>query len=158
MIDSLFHNIWNWTASFPEGTQFVAVFLAGAIPLLEGHGAAALGVAVGVHPVIAATSAIAGNVVAMLAIALASNRLRAGITPKSQAREKRQKFMEFYDKYGVPVTALVAEAWLPAGLTTVLLIAMGASRRQVIIWQTISIIVWTVGMTLAVTGVISSFF
>lgn len=158
MFEDLFNNIWQWTNSLPDSIQFIAVFIAGAIPLLEGQVAAAIGVAVGVHPVIAATSAIIGNVVSMLAITLLTDGLHARLTrDKEQKSDKNQRLLELYHKYGVPLTTLIAQVWVPAGITTILLISIGASKRQVIIWQTISIIVWTVGMTLVVTGAISAF-
>lgn len=154
MIESLTNTVWNFTQSFPEPLQWVAILVAGAIPLFEGHGAAVLGITIGVQPVAATISAIAGNLVSMLVFASLSNYLRDKITPQRQAR-KKERIHHLYNRYGVPLVSLIAEIWLPSALTTILLISFGATKRQVIIWQTVTIIVWSVGMALIATGIIT---
>lgn len=160
MIEDLITNIWQWTNSVPPSWQFLAVFVAGAIPFFEGHGAVALGIAVGVNPVLATGCAILGNFASMLAFASMSDRLRTRLVPSGQvekAGEKQDRLQRLYNKYGVPIVSIVAEVWLPSALTTVLLVSFGASKRQVIVWQMVSICLWTIGMALAVTGVITIF-
>lgn len=152
MIDTLTTTIWEFTQSFPEPLQWLAVLIGGAIPLLEGHGAALIGIAIGIHPVAATVSAIVGNLVSMLAFASMSNYFRQKLAPNAR---KKERLHHLYNRYGVPIVSLVAEFWLPSALTTILLISFGATKRQVIIWQTITIIVWTVGVALFATGVIS---
>lgn len=154
MIESLTNTVWNFTQSFPEPLQWAAILVAGAIPLLEGHGAAVLGITIGVQPVAATISAISGNLAAMLVFASLSNYLRDKITPQRKAR-KKERIHHLYNRYGVPLVSLIAEIWLPSALTTILLISFGATKRQVIIWQTVTIIVWSVAMALIATGIIT---
>src|SRR6218665_1718910 len=66
----------NLVAQVPELLQPVIVALAGAVPFIEGEGAAAIGIIGGIHPLVAAVAAVIGNLlcVAILVFVGASAR------------------------------------------------------------------------------------
>lgn len=150
----ILQTMWELTASLPTALQWFGVMLAGAIPLLEGHGATALGIAVGVHPILATAAGILGNVAVMLIVAAFSSRLRERLLRDNKKTERREKIHRLYNRYGVPVVSIVAEFWLPSALTTVLLVSFGAQKKQVMVWQAVAIVIWSVGTALLLTGVI----
>jgi len=70
----------------PDFVQPVILVLAGAIPFLEGEGAAVLGVLSGVNPVAAALAAIAGNVLCVAAVVWLGSWMRSGIVERRRRR------------------------------------------------------------------------
>lgn len=158
MFEDLITSIWEFTNSTHPALQWIVVMFAGALPILEGHGATFLGIAAGVNPIVAAVAAGIGNLISMLTFVALSGRFRERLAKDVKRTERKEKLHKTYDKYGVPVVSLVAEFWLPSGLTSVLLLTFGASKHKVILWQTITIIVWTALAALAATGVVTIFF
>ncbi|PUB26041.1 hypothetical protein C8K30_106128 [Promicromonospora sp. AC04] len=72
-------NPYEWlqdlVAQVPEIVQPLIVALAGAIPYIEGEGSGALRVFAGIHPVVAAVSGAAGNIIAVVLLTLAATGL-----------------------------------------------------------------------------------
>jgi hypothetical protein len=66
-------------AQVPEFVQPLIVALAGAVPFIEGEGAAVIGVIGGVHPVAAVLAGIAGNFLCVLVLVTLSSRTRSAI-------------------------------------------------------------------------------
>ncbi|WP_449283802.1 small multidrug efflux protein [Leucobacter sp.] len=65
----------------PELVQPLIVALAGAVPFIEGEGAATIGIIGGIHPVLAVAAAIVGNFVCVaLLVMLGSGARRAVVT------------------------------------------------------------------------------
>jgi uncharacterized membrane protein len=70
----------------PEPAQPLILVLAGAIPFVEGEGAAALGVLSGVNPVVAALAAIVGNVLCVAAVVWLGSWVRSGVVERRRRR------------------------------------------------------------------------
>jgi hypothetical protein len=75
-------------AQVPELVQPLILAAAGAIPFIEGEGGAMIGVIGGVHPLVAAVSAVVGNFLAVVLVVLLSARVRAAaVTGKARRAE-----------------------------------------------------------------------
>jgi len=78
-------------AQVPELVQPLIVALAGAVPFIEGEGAAVIGVIGGVHPVAAVLAGIVGNFLCVLVLVTLSSRTRSAIVShrrnRAEARE-----------------------------------------------------------------------
>lgn len=154
----------NWVAQVPELVQPLIVALAGAIPFIEGEGAATIGIVGGIHPVIAAIAAIVGNFVCVAVLVLASSRARTAIVNRSQGNDpaladgesasgeapaadrkaaRRGKFQRAFERYGVPGVSLLGPLLLPTQFTATMLAAAGISKARVLFWQALAIIGWT---------------
>lgn len=145
----------SFTDSLPPFLQWLGVMAAGAVPFIESYGGSALGVAAGVHPVVAVAAAVIGNVATMLlAVGLSgTTRDRLVGAPREQS-PRRQRLRARFDKWGVPGVSLLGQTLLPSQITSAALVSFGANRRQIIVWQFISIMVWgTVFATLVHLGV-----
>lgn len=70
----------------PEIVQPLVVALAGAIPYIEGEGAAALGVIAGIHPVVAGVAGATGNIAAVVLVVLLSSRVRTAALARRDRR------------------------------------------------------------------------
>jgi hypothetical protein len=83
-------NPYEWLQTFiaqvPEILQPLIVALAGAIPYVEGEGAAAFGIIAGIHPVVAAIAGATGNIACVLGVVFLGSRLRERMVSRRVTR------------------------------------------------------------------------
>jgi hypothetical protein len=70
----------------PELLQPLIVALAGAVPFIEGEGAATIGILGGLHPVVAVIAGAAGNFLCVTVLVLASSGARSAIVNRRRVR------------------------------------------------------------------------
>jgi len=146
-------------ARMPDILQPVIVALAGAVPFIEGEGAAGIGIIGGIHPVVAALSGAIGNFVCVAVVVLVAARVRTAVTTRGGAPEKpksarSEKFQKAYHRYGTPGVSLLGPLLLPTQFTAAALTATGVPPRTVLLWQGAAIVMWTTIITLFITGVL----
>ncbi|MDF2578594.1 MULTISPECIES: small multidrug efflux protein [Microbacterium] len=146
-------------ARMPDILQPVIVALAGAVPFIEGEGAAGIGIIGGIHPVVAALSGAIGNFVCVAVVVLVAARVRTAVTTRGGAPEKpksarSEKFQKAYHRYGTPGVSLLGPLLLPTQFTAAALTATGVPPRIVLLWQGAAIVMWTTIITLFITGVL----
>lgn len=83
---NLIETFQNLVAQVPELVQPLIVALAGAVPFIEGEGAASIGILGGIHPVIAAASGIVGNFLCVLVLVLLSSGARNAVVNRRHER------------------------------------------------------------------------
>ena len=160
----------NLVAQVPELVQPLIVALAAAVPFIEGEGAAVIGVIGGIHPVVAAVSAVIGNFVCVAVLVVLGAGARqvivsrravrvgaAGEEPAepaepTRAQARRAKFQRALTRYGVPGVSLLGPLLLPTHFTATMLAAAGVGKARVLAWQAVAIVGWTTALTLVVTG------
>ncbi|MFP7761205.1 hypothetical protein [Marisediminicola sp. LYQ134] len=140
MIDSL----QDFTASLPPVLQWLGVMLASAIPFIESYGGAVIGVLAGINPVVAIVAAVVGNVISMVVFVLSAHGVRSKVTQPKELSPRREKLRQRFDRFGVPGVSLLGQTILPSQITSAAMVSFGASKNAVILWQTISIIIWGV--------------
>lgn len=143
----MFDALQDFTSSLPELLQWLGVLLISAIPFVESYFGSAVGILVGVNPVVAVVAAIIGNVLSMLAFVLGTHRVRSRVTSKQQPKAlspRRQKLYARFEQWGVPGVSLLGQLFLPSQITSAAMVSFGASKNSVILWQVISIILWGV--------------
>jgi uncharacterized membrane protein len=139
--------------------QPLIVALAGAVPFIEGEGAAAIGIVGGIHPAVAAIAGAIGNLICVAVVVFATSRVRTAVTTRRGAVEKpltarRQKFEKAYHRYGTPGVSLLGPLLLPTQFTAAALTSTGVSPLRVLAWQAAAIVLWTTVITLILTGVL----
>lgn len=86
-------NPYPWLQDFinqvPDILQPVMVALVAFIPYIEGEGAAAFGIIAGIHPVVAALAAMAGNFLCVVGVVLLGSRIRGGVVARRAARSAK---------------------------------------------------------------------
>lgn len=140
-------NLQDFTTSLPEFLQWLGVMLIAAIPFVESYFGSAVGVIVGINPVVAVGAAVVGNVISMLIFVLSAHGIRSKATRGKAPKElspSRAKLKERFDRYGVPGVSLLGQIFLPSQITSAAMVSFGAPKNQVILWQVISIIIWGV--------------
>lgn len=161
----------DWGAAW----QYVVMFLMAAAPWLDVFVVVPLGVAWGLNPFGVSIVAFVGNWIPLLLLALFFREFTAWRSRvKARKALKRQKALEasgestavenvpssdlagspkkyrrarqIWEKYGVPGLALLAPALVGTDIATLLALSFGSSRRWVMSWMTVSLLVWTVLM------------
>lgn len=176
---NLIETFQNLVAQVPELVQPLIVALAGAIPFIEGEGAAGIGIIGGINPVVAAIAAIVGNFACVSILVLASSGARQAIVNRSRVRQsvasdgtiidesvvsadsgrkaaRREKFQRAFTRYGVPGVSLLGPLLLPTHFTATMLAAAGVSKARVLFWQAVAIIGWTTVVTVIIWSAISA--
>ena len=139
MIESL----QDFTESLPPLLQWLGVMVAGAIPFVESYFGSVIGVIAGIAPPVAILAAVLGNIASMLAIVLGADAIRNRIArPQKEPSSRRLKLRRAFDKYGVAGVSLLGQTILPSQITSMAMVSFGAPKNAVILWQTISIILW----------------
>lgn len=153
----MIETLQDFTASLPPMLQWVGVLLISAIPFVESYFGSAIGVIIGLNPVVAVALASIGNALSMVLFVLAAHKVRAKATAKNGPKEltaKQQKLRERLDRYGVPGVSLLGQLLLPTQITATILVSFGIKKNTVIVWQIISIALWgIIFATLASLGV-----
>jgi len=154
----------GFTQSLPAWLQWAGVMLAAAIPLVESHFGALVGVIAGIPLPVAIIAAAVGNAASVLvfvAVAdaarrrvLARTRARSGDAPTAEGAEasepangassRRRRFMRLFERFGVPGVGLLGQMVIPNQFTAGMMISLGASPRTVVLWQMIGIALWAV--------------
>lgn len=79
-------NPYPWLQDFvdqvPEFLHPVIVALVAAVPYIEGEGAAVFGIIAGITPIVAALAAMAGNILAVVAVVLFGSRVRGAVVDR----------------------------------------------------------------------------
>ena len=174
MLDNLHQDLMSFTSSLPPALQWLGVMLAGCIPFIESYGASSIGIVAGVPVVLSVFAAIVGNIATMLIAVIGAGAGRLKIaelrSPQSFQRSSAEnrlgssrlarrgsRLMAMVHRFGVPVVCMVGQTLLPSQITSVMMVAAGASKKQVILWQCASIVVWAVVFAGIATGVIQAF-
>lgn len=146
MEPQMIESIQGFAGSIPDWLQWAGIILVSAIPFVESYFGAVIGVAIGLHPVVAVLMAIIGNVASMLAFVYGAGAIRDRATKNKESDEspKRQRLKRMFDKFGVPGVSLLGQTLLPSQITSMAMVGFGANRNVVAFWQIISIILWGV--------------
>lgn len=156
-IADLFQRLAEYAASVEPWQQFLVILLAGAVPFIESYLGSFLGVALGIEPSAAVVAtAVLGNVISTFALIALAARARSAATSRrgdsggdkagdSKPPSNRQrKIARYVEKLGVPGVSLLGPIILASQITGPTLVALGADKRAVYLFQGISIIAWGV--------------
>ncbi|WP_368496286.1 small multidrug efflux protein [Herbiconiux sp. A18JL235] len=101
-------------AQVPELLRPLIVALAGAVPFIEGEGAASIGIIGGLHPVVAVLSGAIGNFLCVMVLVLAGSGARSAVIARrdsrhaERARAREEVFAGTAPASAAPVDAGVA--------------------------------------------------
>jgi hypothetical protein len=164
-VDEPVRTFQDLVAQVPEAVQPIIVTLAGAIPFVEGEGAAVIGILGGIHPVVAGFAAATGNFLSVLAVVLLSSRARTAAMagrarhvepPEPEAESKRRRrFRRWLVRFGVPGASILGPLAIPTQFTSAMLIAAGTPRGWVLLWQAVAIVLWTTVATALAWGALT---
>lgn len=164
-------------------TYFV-LFLLAAAPWLEVFLVIPLGVGIGLNPLAVAITGFIGNWIPIILIVLFFKKLSewrerrkerkrlkeiayeqatyvgSGLSTEEENiiqeehGKKRQRARKLWDKYGIPGFSLLAPILVGTDIAMILALAFGSPRRPLLIWMTISLLLWSIVLTvLTIQGI-----
>lgn len=165
-------SLQDFTASLPPFLRWLGVMLAAVIPYVEAEGAAVLGIAAGLHPVVAIAAALAGNALALAVVVNATSAVRSGVAARRSGGTptggvtvierdddpapdaKRARMRRVFNRYGVPGVSFLGPLLLPSHVTAAAMVGFGAPKRTVLAWGIIAVGAWAIVIgTIAYLGV-----
>lgn len=139
MQEQLFQFVSQWDS----WVQVLAVSLVSAIPFVESYFGSAIGVLAGMPLWLAVPAAVVGNWISMFVLVLLADKTRGRFAkPYAEKSKKRERFERLFNRWGVPGVSLIGQTVLPSQITSAAMVGAGASPRHVILWQSISIVIW----------------
>ena len=165
--DSLFvtdGNVVSVLSDASGGWGYVLVFVLAAIPWFEILLVIPPAVALGFDPVAVALLAFLGNVLPIYGIVAfhdrlsrwwASRRTTSEDDERSESK-RRQRAKRVWNRYGLPGLALAAPVVTGVHLAAVIALGLRASGRDVAVWMTASIALWTVVLVVATVAGVSA--
>ena len=148
---NLFVQLTNFVSGLDVWQQIIALIGIGTIPFIESYFGSFLGTLVGISPWLAVPMAVIGNLACMLLLVHLAGRARSAVLSSRQEGEaternaRQERVARYMSRFGIPGVALLGALVLPTQFTAPALVALGADRRRVVLWMSISIIIWGVG-------------
>jgi uncharacterized membrane protein len=141
---------------------YIVLFGLAAAPWLEVFLVIPLGIAGGLHPVGVAVVGFIGNWIPILLIVYFFTQITNWLR-KRRARKlgidvdeadavnskKTGKGHKIWARYGVPGLALCAPVLIGTDITALLALLFGSSKKAVVVWMTVSLLIWTVVLAVA---------
>ncbi len=164
-------------AQVPGFVQPFIVMLAGAVPFVEGELGATVGIVGGLHPAVAGIAAGTGNFLSVALVVAFTARARTAVTHRTRVKatvggpaapdvhavdgfaepaptvalsKGRQRVNRWFVRFGVPGASLLGPLAIPTQFTAAILVAGGSPRRWVLLWQAVSIALWTTVITVMI--------
>lgn len=151
-MNGIIESLQQLASSLPPLFQPLISALAGAIPFVEGEGGAALGILVGVPPIVAIIAGIVGNFACVFVLAMVAAKTREAVVTRRAAGQtlvaeapspRNRKVLAALEKYGVPGVSLLGPLLVPTMFTATALVAAGVRPGRVLFWQGLAIVLWT---------------
>lgn len=142
-LSDLISRFQELVAIVPAVVRPLIVALAAAVPFVEGEVSSMIGIIGGLNPFVAAVAGIAGNLLCVVGVVLATARVRSAVVarvgrggepdePAAPQSKGRQRFARLLTRFGVPGASLLGPLALPTQLTAATLIASGVSVPRVL--------------------------
>lgn len=170
--------VTDFVAGLPELAQPLIVAALGAIPYVEGEGSAAIGIVVGINPVVAAFAGAVGNILSVIVVVLLSSRVRESVVTRraqpagggggvdvlerepvegteTRRSKGRKRLSAWLVRYGVPGASILAPLALPTQFTAAFLVASGVRKGWVLLWQIVAIVLWTALVAAIALGLVT---
>ncbi len=105
---SLIDTFQDLVAQVPDLVQPLIVAAAGAVPFIEGEGAAAIGIVGGIHPVVAVVAGVAGNFLCVAILVLLSAGARTAVVTRHRENVRAREAVAVGGGVGAPQADLAA--------------------------------------------------
>ncbi|AFV23300.1 hypothetical protein Mpsy_1091 [Methanolobus psychrophilus R15] len=139
-----------------EGTvAYALVFILAAVPWIELLVVIPPGIALGLDPLAVALLAFSGNLATVYLLVYAHHslnsvwkRFRMGEEDRPSSGKKK-KVMSIWDRYGLPGLALISPIITGTHLAALIALGLGSKKYSIVLWMSLSILIWTIVVTVA---------
>ncbi|HOI40756.1 MAG TPA: small multi-drug export protein [Methanobacterium sp.] len=111
-----------------------------------------LGLVLDVNPILIAITAALGAILSAFIVITIGDNLRNRLIKwkyKDEQELEKSRLYEIWNKYGVIGLGLLSPLLFGAPLGAAVGVALGAGKERLLIWMSIGILVWSIGLTLA---------
>lgn len=147
MIEEIFQRVEEVNVIY----QYIAVFIIGFVPFLEAFVAVPIGVLLDLPFILVVLVGITANWLSVMAMIVFSSFIRSLFSKKEKnhsdhfINRRFQKAKTYFNKYGVPGISLLGPIIGTNHIGALVCIIAKANKKNIILWQTISIVIWAVG-------------
>lgn len=130
-------------------TGTLLVFGAG---ILELWAAIPLGLAMNLNPVLIGIASAVGAILAAFLVTTVGDSIREKVIKWRYGENKDLKDSRYYkiwNKYGIVGLGLISPLLFGAPVGAALGVALGSSKKPLLIWMSIGIVIWSAGLTAA---------
>jgi len=109
------------------------------------------GFAMGLDPAVSCITTIAGGVAGVLIVLIPGERIGAWLAQRQAGKPKPKKpgrALRIWKKYGLVGLAFFSPIFPGAPVGALVALSLGSPKSKVLAWFSLSIIVWSVGVTL----------
>lgn len=130
-------------------TNIALVFISGVVELWL---AVPMGIALKLNPILIVAVSASSSILAVLIVAFLGDSLRSRFITWRYGEDKKfetSRIHDVWNKYGVVGLGLLSPLLFGAPLGTAVGITFGANKDNLILWMSMGIIIWSVGLTAA---------
>lgn len=143
----------EWVQQADGIWQYIALFLISILPFLDVFYIIPVGIVFGMSPIAVGIIAFIGNFLMVIVFAIFFKQIsewrkkRREKKGKLQPSKRETRARQIWEKYGLPVFALLSPAILGTDIAALMALLLGSSRVKVISWIGISLVIWSIVMT-----------
>jgi len=100
------------------------------------------GLALGLSPVLSGPASIAGGLVGTVLTVVAGERVQRWIYALPWLSKRRKRVERLWNRYGVVGVALQAPILTGAPLATLIALGLGAPPKSLLLWMSVSVVLW----------------
>ena len=130
-------------------TNIALVFISGVVELWL---AVPMGIALKLNPILIVAVSASSSILAVLIVAFLGDSIRNRFIAWRYGEDKKfetSRIHDVWNKYGVVGLGLLSPLLFGAPLGTAVGITFGARKDNLILWMSLGIIIWSVGLTAA---------
>ena len=143
----------EWVQQADGIWQYIALFLISILPLLDVFYIIPVGIVLEMSPVAVGIIAFLGNFIMVLVFAMFFRQISEWRTKRREKKGKTKpskretRARHIWEKYGLPVFAVLSPSLLGTDLAALTALLLGSSKIKVVTWMGASLVIWTIVMT-----------
>lgn len=147
MIQDIFQSVEEVNVIY----QFIVIFVIGFVPFLEAFVAVPIGILLDLPFILVVLVGATANWLSVMAVIVFSSFIKSRFSEKDKnesdhfINRRFQKAQSYFNKYGVPGISLLGPVIGTNHIGALVCIIAKANIKNIILWQTISIVIWAVG-------------
>jgi uncharacterized membrane protein len=109
------------------------------------------GFAFGLHPAVTCLATLGGGIIGVLVVLIPGERIGSWLASRREGKPKSknaERAARIWDKYGLMGLAFFSPILPGAPLGALMALALGTPKWRVLLWFSLSLVVWSVGVTL----------
>lgn len=143
----------EWVQQSEGFWQYVTLFLISILPFLDVFYIIPVGVALGMSPIAVGIISFLGNFIMVIVFAMFFKQIaewrnkRRAKKGKTGPTKRETRARHIWEKYGLPVFALLSPSILGTDIAALMALVLGSSKIRVVTLMGISLVIWSIVMT-----------